>query len=303
MYTSTNLLKLVYPPISNQFAEWLWEVRAVREYVKKSKLYMLAQRREVLFRNYDVVSNKILFDLVCGEYERKNLSICISELIGNYDSPIEIELGPRSIKIYNPQTPQLESLYWATTDKVLFDSWRNRLFINGLDDTSPFTKYNLYYVGISKEGDSFSRLFENGHKNRLRILTNETQYSPTARLSDELYIFLFDIDDYAVKILTEDDSTPPGFLDKKTLAADAEKAFVKILQSKYNIQKYPSYPKGADGLFGSGLTSYSYMIDEDITFLTATSKIRGAHYLVPNDLRSYDFIHVKGEDVKIVSGG
>ncbi|EBV3304200.1 hypothetical protein DOH45_24615 [Salmonella enterica subsp. enterica serovar Enteritidis] len=195
MYTSTNLLKLVYPPISNQFAEWLWEVKAVREYVKKSKLYMLAQRREVLFQNYGIASNKIFFDLVCGEHESKNLSVCISELIGLYDFPIVIDLGSRSIKIYNPETPELESLYWATTDKLLFDSWRNRLSIKGLHDTSPFTKYDLYYVGISKEGDSFSRLFKNGHKNRLRILTNESQCSPTARLSDELYIFLFDIDD------------------------------------------------------------------------------------------------------------
>lgn len=301
MYISTNLLKLVYPPISNQFAEWLWDLKEVRDYVKNSKLYMLAQRREVLFQNYSAANNYIYFDLSCGEHQSKNLSICVSELIGDYEFEVEIELGPRSIKIYNPETPGQENLYWATTDKLLFDSWRNRISVKGLDDTSAFTKYDLYYVGISKKGDSFSRLFANGHDNRLRILTNETQYTPTARLSDELYIFLFDIDDYGVKILTEDDCTPPSFLDKRKLAADAEKAFIEILQSKYNLQRYPSYPKGRDGLFDSGLTSYSYVIDEDITFLTATAKIRGAHYLLPNDPRPHDFIHIQGDEVNVIS--
>lgn len=32
-------LELVYPPISNQEGEWLWEDKEVRECVKRSKLY------------------------------------------------------------------------------------------------------------------------------------------------------------------------------------------------------------------------------------------------------------------------
>ena len=56
MYASLNFVKLVYPPISNQFAEWLSEEEVVREYVKHSKLYMLAQRHEVLFSNYGINS-------------------------------------------------------------------------------------------------------------------------------------------------------------------------------------------------------------------------------------------------------
>lgn len=42
-----NKLQLVYPPISNQEGVWLWEVEAVRESVKASKLYMIGHREEL----------------------------------------------------------------------------------------------------------------------------------------------------------------------------------------------------------------------------------------------------------------
>jgi len=307
MYISNNLLRLVYPPISNQFAQWLWEDEGeeVRKYVNKSKLYMLAQRQEIRFDNYRVEDEvgRLYFDLVCGEIKKKNLSVRIFDLIGDYKEPIIIGLGPQSIKISSESDEgrEDETLYWATTEKILYDFWRGRISIKGLESVSQFTVYNLYYVGISKEGDSFSRLFSNGHKNRAKILSNETQFSPAARLTDEIYIFLFDIDDFAIKELTEDDFELPGFIDKKVLAADAEKAFVKILQSKYNAVKYQSYPKGKDGLYDFGLTSYSYQIDEDLTFVTPTQKIRGCHGFPWRNEGVIDVIHVEGEQVRVLA--
>ncbi|EIK72562.1 hypothetical protein PseBG33_2875 [Pseudomonas synxantha BG33R] len=305
MYISSNLLKLVYPPISNQFAQLLWEDAEVRQFVKKSKLYMLAQRHALEFdnRRIDREHARFYFDLVCGKIKRKNLSVNLAYLIGDYQEEVVIDWGAQAIKISTEHAHNNKEsiLYWATTDKMLYDFWRGRIDIVGLSNALQFTDFNLYYVGISKEGDSFSRLFANGHKSRAEILSRETQYSPTARLTDELYIFLFDIDDFAVKELTESDFELPGFIDKKILAADAEKAFVKILQSKYNIVKYQSYPKGKDGLYGSGLTSYSYQIDEDITFFTATHKIRGCYNSPWRVEQPIDVIHVEGERVKVVS--
>ncbi|WP_167631694.1 hypothetical protein [Mariprofundus ferrooxydans] len=303
MYASLNFVKLIYPPISNQFAEWLSEVPEVREYVKKSKLYMLAQRHEVLFENYGInTSDRIFyFDLVCGSVEARNLAIQTDELIGDFEGEVEIELGERHIRIWDAVEKNSEPIYWATTDKLIYDCWRKRISIQNLTNIQEFTTFDLYYVGISKENDSFSRLFDSGHKNRLKILTNETQYTPTARLTDEIYIFLFDIEDLGVKQLSVDDLDIPDPLDKKKLVADAEKAFINILDCKYNEVKYENYPAGADGLSDAGLTRYGYFIDEDITFIAPKGKIRGVHDIFQQNNRQPDLIFIEGDSVEVVT--
>jgi hypothetical protein len=301
MYASLNFVKLVYPPISNQFAEWLSDEPVVREYVKHSKLYMLAQRHEVLFENYgiDTTEGTFNFDLVCGQVMARGLKINTDELIGDFEGEVEIELGARHIRIWNVKSKKGEPIYWATTDKLLYDVWRKRIGITGLPSVLPFTRFDLYYVGISKENDSFSRLFDTGHKNRLKILSNETQYSPTARLTDEIYIFLFDVEDLGIKTLSIDDLDLPEPLNKKQLIADAEKAFISVLDCKYNEVKYKNYPAGADGLSDAGLTRYGYVIDEDITFVAPKGIIRGVHdgFLVKD--RHPDLIFIEGSSVTV----
>ncbi|MBS1186562.1 MAG: hypothetical protein H6R04_580 [Burkholderiaceae bacterium] len=264
---------------------------------------MLAQRHEVLFENYGVSTQErtFNFDLVCGSAAARNLKINTDELIGDFEGEVEIELGARHIRIWNANSKRGEPIYWATTDKLLYDVWRKRIGITGLPSVLPFTNYDLYYVGISKENDSFSRLFDTGHKNRLKILSNETQYSPTARLTDEIYIFLFDIEDLGIKTLSIDDLELPDPLGKKRLVADAEKAFIKVLDCKYNEVKYKDYPASADGLSDAGLTRYGYVIDEDITFAAPKGIIRGIHDILSVKDRHPDMIFIEGESVTLVS--
>lgn len=299
MYTSLNFLKLVYPPISNQLAEWLSEVDSVRQYVMHSKFYMLAQRHEVFFSNYGINedSQEFYFDLECSSVKVTGLSVSLNDLIGDFTEEIEVEIGERHVRIWDVENKKGEPLYWATTDKILYDFWRKRINIVGLDSVSEFTNFDLYYVGISKDNDSFSRLFDSGHKNRLKILTNETQYTPTARLTDELYIFLFDIEDLGVKQLSINDLEMPRALNKKKLIADAEKAFINLLDSKYNQVKYKGYPSSDDGLADEGLTSYGYIIDEDITFKTPTATMKGVHDTFNSPDNHPDLISIEGSEV------
>ena len=49
MKVQLHFLKLVYPPISNQEAEWLKEIPEVQEVIKHSNLYMIGQRHESKF--------------------------------------------------------------------------------------------------------------------------------------------------------------------------------------------------------------------------------------------------------------
>lgn len=171
---------------------------------------------------------------------------------------------------------------------------------HGLQDVLKFTKFDLYYGGISKEHDSFTRLFKSGHKSRLKILSNETQLTPTARLTDEVFIFLFDVEDLGIKVLDEDDSTFLSSLEKKRLIADAEKAFISVLNCKYNEVKYKDYPAGRDGLADEGLTRYGYVIDEDITFIAPDIEIRGAHGMCSR-IRDPDMILIVRDSVTLES--
>jgi hypothetical protein len=219
---------------------------------------------------------------------------------------VEFEIGPQIFRIWRCEDGETvgEPLYWATTDKFLYDLWRKRFPISGTIDLRNLTRYELLYVGISKKQDSFSRLFKNGHKNRTRILSNESQITPTGRLTDELYIFLFDVEDLGISSFEYGDeieleiATP-----KEWLVADAEKAFVKILDSKYNEEKYENYPRGEDGLFGRGFDRYGYVIDEDIEFVTARRTFRGIHNYFNDPSNHPDFIFTEGETVTVIDHG
>jgi len=305
MKSLINFLQLVYPPISNQCAEWLWEDKAVREYVSRSKLYMLAQRQEVMFEDYIINSDSRCFEfsLSLGEEKQEGLSVRLDDLVLCSDKDVEFEIGPQIFRAWEVKNEERTDnlLYWATTDKFLYDTWRKRFTINGNFNLRKLTKYELYYVGISKKQDSFTRLFKNGHKNRSKILSNETQITPTARLTDEIYIFFFDIEELQIsQICVDDDIELSKATTKEWLIADAEKAFIKILNSKYNDEKYENYPQGKDGLYDKGFTRYGYFLDEDIEFSTESRSLKGVHNYFSNPVEHPDFIFTDGESVGVL---
>jgi len=49
-YSKITALKLVYPPVSNQEAEWLSKVPEVEELWRQSDFYMIAARAEARVR-------------------------------------------------------------------------------------------------------------------------------------------------------------------------------------------------------------------------------------------------------------
>jgi hypothetical protein len=75
------------------------------------------------------------------------------------------------------------------------------------------------------------------------------------------------------------------------------------LQLQYNVVRFETYPQGRDGLFGSSLARYGYVIDETLVFNTTHGRIRGAHDLrgvISNDA---DFISIEGEKVSLYVSG
>jgi hypothetical protein len=165
----------------------------------------------------------------------------------------------------------------------------------------------LLYAGIASVGDSYSRLIERGHKQRMEILAGEDQRQPGAKVADETYLFFFRVDPLIVRTFgpeTDFDKVQMEMaIDAKRWVADAEKALVSLLQPKYNRQLYSNYPAGADGLVGHGFSSYGYSVAENIAFRTAQGMLRGSRRGESQLSNGADFIFVEGEDVSLKISG
>jgi hypothetical protein len=301
-----NNLQLVYPPISNQEGDWLWGDEEVREMVKSSKLYMIGHREELFFEDatfMPMANGLIAFKLKMGETVSPIIYYSLQTELSQFrndNDEISIEVGPKLIRITLNGTDNV--IKWFTPDIFLYLLSRNKISSVTYDksfDFSPFRKFELYYVGISKSGDSFSRLFKQAHHGRLKILSNANVKNFGSRLTDELVIFLFDIDRTNFNVLSTVEEIERDLnyhSDEIAVVADAEKAFIKLLKTEYNSVMYENFPKSDDGLYKENLIRYGYSIQEDFTFYTDTIEFNGAsNMFVPKDL-----IMIEGGEAKVI---
>jgi len=303
----------VYPPISNQEAEWLRKEPDVQDELRESNFYMIGSRAEAKLENLtaDQENNTLDFDFVTGDGKSDHVQIRVNYLPGvaegNSQHGFILECGPKFARIWaadknGERTDDL--LDWFTTEKLLFDRWQGKPGIEGLNHFREFTRYELLYAGISKQEDAFERLLNKPHDKRLRILANEPQIAEGARVTDETYLFFFKTDVLRIHTFDIDsefseEDFDPDLRDTRILA-DAEKAYVRFVQSRYNTIKYKDYPKGADGLFGSGLNRYCYVIGEDLTFHGPGATIVGAYEPDLPASNDADGIFIEGEEARLI---
>lgn len=296
-------LNLVYPPISNQEGEWLWQSKETREYVNQSKIYMIVHRQQLKFKDvyfcakgFGTIKFKIIMlDIVSPEIE---LSIkFVMDYMDKTGNSFNLEIGDRVIRIIDDENKYV--IYWATPDIFLHQYFNKKYCFTVKEkfDFKIFNRFELYYVGISKENDSFSRLFKNAHHGRLKILSNENQKEKEARLTDELMILMFKIDYFNINIIDNVEDFNYYINDDKRVVADAEKAFVKLMNTKYNEVKYEKYPYSKDGLYTSKLDRYIFSINEEIILYTDELEFSGSYGR--NKIK--DIIMVEGENVKVVN--
>jgi len=306
-----HYLELVYPPISNQESEWLKNDPESLDWFKRSKIYFIGQRAEsrFIFEDEELVlmnlslSGKISFSLESGDNEMSG-SIDLVELFKAHDIPLvefgdlDIELGDKLIRIWNTSdNPKV--IDWFTTEKFLYNLSYQPSFFSGFESYRDFTKYYLHYIGISKKNDSFSRLVVKPHDNRLRILSNEHPHNKGSRVTDEIILFFFDINSLEIKqYLHPTDFNELGkneLEDRIRTFKDAEKAFVKILNTNYNKVKFKDYPNYPDTLINSTVERYSFSINENIEFITDDTTIFGARENYGLSKDQADFILVDKE--------
>jgi hypothetical protein len=318
-----NMLKLVYPPISNQEAEWIKDDLEVREQLKGSHLYMIVQRAEAVFAfDDDAAELELLAELTfsfvfeAGEVtsavkiDFRRLLDSIGIDIAMMRHELEIELGTKMVRIWKLDPiskARISVVHWFTTEKLLYDKWRGADWIIGLDNCNELARYWLHYVGISKKNDSLSRLVVSPHDKRVRILSNEESLKDGTRLTDEMILLFFRVEGLRINIAETASDLDSMFrqhesLDQIRIIADAEKAFVSVLQSHYNEIKFANYPKSKDGLYESNLARYGYVLDEGLSLVTQTAEIRGGFPILSTGRPDVDLILIEGDVVSLMKG-
>ena len=83
--------------------------------------------------------------------------------------------------------------------------------------------------------------------------------------------------------------------DEQAIVSDAEKAFISMMESKYNEIKFRQYSQGEDGLYSKGLWEYSYSINYNLSMFTDKGCIIRKY-----DDYNRDAIIIQGDQLNII---
>jgi hypothetical protein len=318
MNAMVTMLQLVYPPVSNQEAEWVKTDPAVEALVRSSDFYLIGARASMTFDDprHDG-QGRVTVRISTGGGLRDEVvldpAVLATEALRAAPESIVFDFGPKIMKFYAGTTDEVEAgtadlFEWFTTEKLIYDRGREIAGIDGFDKFRDFGTYELLYVGIAKSTDTFERLFEGAHHARQKILSNEWPRRQGARVTDEIVLFPLRIEPIVFRSLSEGDVpttvTSAEWQEfRKKIVIDAEKAFVHLLDPQYNVEKFARYPRSKDGLWGHGYQRYGFVLSDNLTFTTTDSTFRGSRNATLGIHDNYaDMIVTIGDKVELFVG-
>lgn len=312
-------LRLVAPPLSNQEADRFRtsgpEANDAKRQLGRATIYMIGQRQEIFFRDirWDEEASELRFTLVLGDRAVRGCLDAreLSRRFGNPDrGTMGVSADQNYIHILDIDEDGEKTVVWgASPDALLYHVWHRDRDIALERDARDLASYRLLYIGMSDDG-AYRRLIKAPHHARLDILTNELQIRAEARVSDETFFFMFEVDPLHVQSWGGDDEItdeqierlidPELGLPQTRLTSDVEKAFISMLETPYNKRRYKNYPKVAGGISDLGFDSYSYAIAEDLSFDVAGQRVDGGYARGLPNSDDADFILVKGDQVQLI---
>ena len=220
--------------MSNQEA-CFYKDQPVADLMRESDFYMIGGKAKSKFANFSIheEANKITFNLYIGDSLRGNGFIEIDklEVVKNFEGKsLGFGISESAIKILHRKNGVNYQIECFTPENILWHRSRGTRGVSGIDNYEELFCYDLLYVGIAKKGDSYERLIKNAHHARLDILGNEPQRYPGARVTDEIFLFLFRLEPLFITTFDpNDDVNLDVEYDHKRIVAVAEKAFVSLL--------------------------------------------------------------------------
>jgi hypothetical protein len=154
-------------------------------------------------------------------------------------------------------------------------------------DLRDFTNYYVHYVGKATEQDIWKRL--TGHEKLQDILSLESPMTYGSLPTHEIVIlpfrFLNNLQIHTIGDNSDANEIVDSFMGRnfpkrRTIFLDAEKALIKAMHPKYNIELFKNYPESKDGLNHRKYNSLSYTIMDPITLSYEKGEIEGGlHHL------------------------
>ncbi len=318
LHVMLSTLELVYPPVSSQEADWVKSDPEVQALLRQSDFYVIGARAEATFddlhldQSYRIVVTISVSDELSDTVTLDALALA-QDALGDIPEDISFYQGPKILKFFAGSAEVVEAtnmapFAWFTTEKLIHDRGRGQRGIHGFDRYREFATYELLYVGIAKTTDTYERLFQGAHHARQKILSNEWPRRTGARVTDELYLFAFHVEPFSIR--TVDHLEGFGLVTGeewdahcKIIVLDAEKAFVRLLDPQYNVEKFASYPRSKDGLYGYGYQRYGFIIQENMTLETTVHSLRGSrHPALGVFEQDVDMVTVTGDRVELWTG-
>jgi len=296
-------LCLAYPPTSNRDFSYLKKEPVVKEIIKNSSLYLIAQRRVLTFENLTIDDDQTIHFEIKQKGSDKSIKGSFPSrqklIVEDTDCEILLELGSddKNNKFESQPYNNINGirfwdndqnfLLWLTPERLLYFHSRNEIEAN-LSDYQEFLTYFIHYVGKSTDQDIWSRL--TGHEKLQDILSKENPWTFGSIPTDEIAILFIKIRNYEateIKDLTQIDTelSDEEFAEQlkvkkipnlREIFLDAEKIFTNLLNPEYNEVKFKNYPYSADGLYHHEYNVFTYRICENIILYCNENKIIGS---------------------------
>ena len=303
MKSLLNKLKLAYSPLNNRDFTLLKGDQDIQANLRRSSLYVICQRPELVFRNIrPIFERQSIYLEIHQEGNPSHLEIefpifqdnlakdpkkFINTYFGSHrdiqslNDEVDHAYG---FKLYESEEENKldKFIAWFSPEKLLQNIWLGIIIANITGDIRDFTRYNVHYIGKATDQEIWKRL--TGHATLQDILSIENPITwgslPTHEISllffyfqDNMQIESFsnesDINEMVKAIMSE--SVP----EQKTIFLDAEKALIRAMTPKYNKELFRKYPISKDGLYKNNFTTISYTFTDPITLVYETGTIRG----------------------------
>lgn len=299
-----NDIELAFAPISAYHFYKLIRDKEFQENFLDSHLYIIAQRKELTFNNFNFSKElELKFEIWQDKNPNKincRLPIIQRNITTDKSKVIELRLHDRrnkikkqnqypfngtqgfSIKAFDAESETSELLVWFSPDRIFQSYWKDYINADLSMDFKNMLEFYVHYVGKSTEQNICKRL--SSHSTFQEILANETPLTYGNIPSNEIMILLFRIKDVNA-IGTwgpeSDSKEVSDYLNSyvapndKTISLDAEKVIIKHLQPRYNRVLFKSYPTKNDLIYNDVHNTILYSFSDPITLIYYNGAIKG----------------------------
>lgn len=301
----SNRLELAHSPVNAYVFNILCREKEFIECLDHSHLYIIAQRRDLSFNNFDLSSDThIKFEIHQpnnGEVLYCEMPIHQKHIMANASKDfqdIQICLGTNKYRKFKKVPPyngvdnifireidkngEGKLLFWLYPERFLQNFWRRFIGAKVVGDIRNFLNYKVHYVGKATEQNICKRL--TGHSKFQDILSHEIAFTYGDIPSQEITILLFRVVGENSTKLWRGELNTEDFYNymmnyqmptNKTLSLDAEKALIKTMKPEYNKTIFKSYPNDNDLINIDNHHTIVYSLSDPIRLIYESKVIKG----------------------------